>query len=85
MDGRGRLLERHTQSSGARSFVVRDENATVVVGAETVLPHAGRRARIEWAPNPIVSSLSELVAAQIAQGLDELRENVRQLNESYGL
>ncbi len=79
------MLERHTQSSGARSFVVRDEDATVVLGAEAMVPHDGRRARIEWAPNPAVRSLSELVALQIAQGFDELGENVRQLNEAHGL
>ncbi len=79
------MLDRRRQSTGARSFVVRDEDATVVVAAEATLPHDGRRARIEWAPNPEVRSLSELTAAQIAQGLDELGENVRQLNEAYGL
>lgn len=79
------MLERATRASGARSFVVRDENATVVLGAEATLPHEGRRARIEWAPNPAVRSLSELTASQIAQGFDELGENVRQLNAAYGL
>ena len=79
------VLERHTQSSGARSFVVRDEDATVVLGAEATVPRDGRRARIEWAPNPAVRSLSELTALQIAQGFDELGENVRQLNEAHGL
>lgn len=77
------MLQQQTMPSGARAFVLKDEDGRMVVTAEVMPPHGQSKAYIAWTPNPEVEELVDLTAGQLSEGLDDLRENMCQLNSTH--